>query len=396
MTDSVLQRAAAHTILPCEARGDTLVMAPGGDLAGYSRQEFVVEMNRVKELLKRPPRSATPPKNPNAPVPPRSFRNLIVDLSNSAYFGSEMIGHLVDLRQSVREDGVMAMSGLSSDMDAGLKVMKLDQMWMTFDTREEAVRAIAQEPLFSRLHHRWGKLLPWAAVAVALLVAYLILFTRLGYPIMGNPFEAEYAKALQYYDQYRESKGTGAGADEFDPKRESLLKRLTDYIDADRDVYEEWASERKLVHLALRSLRGSIANQNPRLAKEFVVTMQRARETAIERYELDVPEVPELPRSVVNDLAAREATEQAQQRAAREAARRQRKRTAPKVEPPAEPAPVEPAAVPDTAVRPEMATPAEATAAEPPAKTGDDAPKAEDATEKPKPVVREIEPVTAD
>ena len=160
MTDSVLQRAAAHTVLPCEARGDTLVMTPGGDLAGYSRQEFAAELARVKELLGRRPQAARPrpagaPKNAKAVAPPRAFQNLIVDLSNSAYFGSEMIGHLVDLRKSVREDGVMALSGLSSDMDAGLRVMKLDQMWMTFDTREEAVRALASEPLGSRLRHKW-------------------------------------------------------------------------------------------------------------------------------------------------------------------------------------------------------------------------------------------------
>ena len=77
-------RAAQNTVLPVEQVGDLLIVTPVGDPIGFSPAVFRKEFSRVKQLAAKP-----------------SVRNVLVDFSNADYFGSAMIGSLVELRRAV-------------------------------------------------------------------------------------------------------------------------------------------------------------------------------------------------------------------------------------------------------------------------------------------------------
>ena len=231
--DETTRRAIEHTILPIDPRGDTIVMTPGGDLTGYSHAEFVSEVKRIKTLLAAPPSGGW---GESATSEPR-FRNLIVDLSRSAYFGSEMIGSLVDLRKAVPENGVMALAGLSSDMEAGLRVMKLDQMWLTFDDKEEAVRAIATQTVAQKLS-RHKKVLSVVAVALGVLLLLGILFyTPIGYGLIGHPTERRFREVADLYDRWRQTHDEGATQEELADAARVLRPKLTRFYEANRRKY---------------------------------------------------------------------------------------------------------------------------------------------------------------
>ena len=121
-----LQRAALHRVFPIELRGDTLIVTPAGDASGFSGTQFHAELNTVVKLVERP-----------------NILKLIVDLSHSNYFGSEMIGAINMLGTRTREHGgYFAVCEASPDMRAGLAMLNLDDHWMLFPTRKQALQAI--------------------------------------------------------------------------------------------------------------------------------------------------------------------------------------------------------------------------------------------------------------
>lgn len=172
---SDLAKAAEHKAFRVERAGDLLIVTPVGDPVEFSISLFQSEFSRVKRVAALP-----------------EFRNILVNMSNSSYFGSELIGMLLDLRRSVatqrgnavgedglngstvHDGGVVALAGLSPDMAAGLKIMSVDSLFLTFDTRAEAVNTLAHRTLVDKMRESRT---PWyvSLLAVPVLIGVFVL-----------------------------------------------------------------------------------------------------------------------------------------------------------------------------------------------------------------------------
>ena len=294
--DSTTKRAREHTILPVEPRGDTVIMRPGGDLAGYSRTEFSGELSRVKSLFQSAPGR-------------RTFRNLIVDCSGSAYFGSEMIGHLVDIRKSIPEDGVMALSGLSPDMEAGLKVMKLDQMWMTFDDREAAARAIASEPFREKVGRNRRQLGILAALGVVLAIVLLFTLTPIGEWIFGYGPANDYDRVAGYVESWQNLRKGDPSPTELEVNGKRLRTRVAGFIEDRSEDSAEMSAGHLRVLRAAELLQTEMVRPRDSKHADLLLEMARARLAIEEERGLaltPLPGEPEIPDAMPMQYSTRE------------------------------------------------------------------------------------------
>jgi anti-anti-sigma factor len=71
--------------------------------------------------------------------------NLVVDLSNMNYFGSELIGVLIRLARGVTNgNGRAAFCGPSVKMLEVLEGMRLTKLWPIFASRDDATKHVKQ------------------------------------------------------------------------------------------------------------------------------------------------------------------------------------------------------------------------------------------------------------
>jgi anti-anti-sigma factor len=144
-----------HQIYPVELQGDTVVLRPRGDAAGFSLHIISAELSHVRELIQS-----------------GKINHLLIDLGNYRYFGSMVIGDLVDLAQLVRSrGGRTGLCEVSDDMASVLRLMQLDDQWEQFPSRAAGLHALARIPLQQRL---WSRrfVLTGVAAAVLLVSAY--------------------------------------------------------------------------------------------------------------------------------------------------------------------------------------------------------------------------------
>jgi len=101
-----------------------LIVTPHGDALSHRDVDVQREATMVNDRLKS-----------------ENVQRLVVDLSEGNYFGSLMIGILNSFGQTVKaQGGTMVLSGASPDMQAIMKVMKLDTLWPMFPTRADAIK----------------------------------------------------------------------------------------------------------------------------------------------------------------------------------------------------------------------------------------------------------------
>jgi anti-anti-sigma factor len=130
-----LEKTAMHRVYKTEQLGDALVVAVQGDSAGFSIGSVHNEMVTIVGIAGNP-----------------EVKNLIIDLSGSNYYGSLILGEIVNLAQVVREKGGrVALAGTSPDMKEVLRMMRLDAMWEKYPTRDMALRAVANLPWQERV-----------------------------------------------------------------------------------------------------------------------------------------------------------------------------------------------------------------------------------------------------
>ncbi|MDA0833470.1 MAG: STAS domain-containing protein [Planctomycetota bacterium] len=102
---------------------DILILTPRGDVAGFLELDV---HRQVQEIEKR--------------IDSGETRHLLVDLGNSRYFGTVVIGILNSLARHVREcGGILVLSQVSEDMSQILRVMKLADTLPQFETRKTAL-----------------------------------------------------------------------------------------------------------------------------------------------------------------------------------------------------------------------------------------------------------------
>lgn len=107
--------------------GDVLIVLPTGDGSAFRYQDLQMEANAVRTHLAR-----------------GTAKNLIIDLSQMDYFGSEFIGCLVTMAREVRNRrGKAFMCSASPQMLEVLKNMALFKLWPYHETRDAALAALA-------------------------------------------------------------------------------------------------------------------------------------------------------------------------------------------------------------------------------------------------------------
>jgi anti-anti-sigma factor len=180
----LLEQATRHEVLPVTRLGDTLIVAPAGDLNGYSRKNVEAELSRVQSLLKG-----------------RGIANLILDLGHAPYFGSEMIGMFVALRKRVAADGAVVFCEPSSDMRMILDKMRITTLIPMYDTRDAAVQAVVKTTWKDHLNSLRKPLLAVAILALIALAAWLLARTTLFSRWVGTAESRTYSKTVELYHE---------------------------------------------------------------------------------------------------------------------------------------------------------------------------------------------------
>jgi anti-anti-sigma regulatory factor len=106
--------------------GNTLVVTPRGDAIGFRDSDVANELRTLLGLAGLP-----------------GIVNLLVDLGSSNYFGKTMMTSISELGERFQiTGGQTALCEVSPQMTEMLRIMKLEDLWMTFDTRKSALKAL--------------------------------------------------------------------------------------------------------------------------------------------------------------------------------------------------------------------------------------------------------------
>lgn len=106
---------------------DTLIVVPTGDGSAFRYQDLQLEVNAIRAHLAQ-----------------GKAKHLVIDLNEMDYFGSEFIGALVSMAREVRNRrGKAFMCDATPQMLEVLKGMSLFKLWPYYETRPEALAAIA-------------------------------------------------------------------------------------------------------------------------------------------------------------------------------------------------------------------------------------------------------------
>ena len=126
--DAVSRLDWRGSIFSLDVDGRTLIVIPMVEGSGFRYQQLHVEANALQRKLET-----------------REFANLVVDLSNLNYFGSELIGVLIRLARAVTNtDGRVAICGPSPKMLEVLESMRLTKLWPIFASRDDAMKHVTK------------------------------------------------------------------------------------------------------------------------------------------------------------------------------------------------------------------------------------------------------------
>jgi anti-anti-sigma regulatory factor len=121
-----LEQTEFHKVYLARLEGNTLVVTPRGDAIGFRDSDVANELRTLLGLAGLP-----------------GIVNLIVDLGSSNYFGKVMMNNISQLgEQFQKSGGRIALCEVSEQMTEMLRIMRLTDSWMTFDTRKTAVKAM--------------------------------------------------------------------------------------------------------------------------------------------------------------------------------------------------------------------------------------------------------------
>lgn len=106
-----------------EEDAHTVIVCPHGEGSAFRYQDLHIESNTVRGYLLKPGK-----------------RNLVVDMQNLEYCGSEFIGALVSMLRETRNRGAKGVfCAAQPQMHQVLQNMSLFKLWPHFDTREAAL-----------------------------------------------------------------------------------------------------------------------------------------------------------------------------------------------------------------------------------------------------------------
>lgn len=127
-----------HHVFSVECRGDTLIIAPRGDAAGFPERHF---RDAVRALHDRFAKCRS--------------QNLVIDLTATDYPGLGMLAAFRDLVDDVRRrGGVAAVAGPSAETDRVLEEFGARLDWTVYSDLAAATRAVVHEPIRGRFRRR--------------------------------------------------------------------------------------------------------------------------------------------------------------------------------------------------------------------------------------------------
>jgi len=183
-------RHPSSHLYPYELFGNTLVVRPHGDALGFSVHETRSEMGQVRQLASDP-----------------RVRHLLVDLSAEHYYGSMVLGDLVEFGQLVKErGGRIGLCGASPEFATVLRLMHLDAQWEIFPDTESGLREVAAIPMRQRL---WR--LRWAAVWLLVIGGAGAAYACWPVTDRGIDYYAELVGIWRDYDERRDKVGVEEG-----------------------------------------------------------------------------------------------------------------------------------------------------------------------------------------
>ena len=101
-----------------------LIITPLGDAVSFRDIDVQREGVEINEYLSK-----------------SEIKRLVIDLGRSNYFGSMVIGVINSFGQTMKEaGGQMFVAGASKEMQAIMKVMRLDTLWPSFPTAADAIK----------------------------------------------------------------------------------------------------------------------------------------------------------------------------------------------------------------------------------------------------------------
>lgn len=116
----------AGSLFGIDRHEDTLIILPLIDGGWFRYAKLHTESNALRHRLRSP-----------------ELKNLVFDLGQLNYFGSELIGVLVSLARDVTNaGGKAALCNASEKMQEVLRHMSLHKLWPYYATRDEALKAI--------------------------------------------------------------------------------------------------------------------------------------------------------------------------------------------------------------------------------------------------------------
>jgi len=115
----------SHNAFQTERVGTTLVVLLQGDSLNTEESALEREIDALHAALDK-----------------SNVKNVLIDIGQAPFFGSIIIGAIVALcHKAVGGGGKAAMCAASEGMFDVMKVMKLDQVFPYFETREEALES---------------------------------------------------------------------------------------------------------------------------------------------------------------------------------------------------------------------------------------------------------------
>lgn len=183
-----MTRLRGHWLLPVEWLGDTLIVTPRSDETGYAPTLFSMELKQLTEIAKS-----------------GRFNHIIIDLGDSTYFGSKMIGGFTELRQALGDNGRVVFCEPSREMRVMLEKLHIDRLIPTIPTRREAVRQLATVSIRDRLAP-FIRRPPWVAAVLLMGAAYWVVAqTHLRSRLLGTPETRNYERVVAIYHRIRDA-----------------------------------------------------------------------------------------------------------------------------------------------------------------------------------------------
>lgn len=150
-------RIDLHRLFLIESRGDTIIVSPKGDPAGFANLNFSTEHAALVALLAKGP-----------------SKNVLVDLSGSNYYGAKILGAMSEWSDQTHAQGKQfAVCALSPDMKELLRIFDFEDRWTQFPTREAGIKAIVKESPFQSLRTHWKALGAFACVMLLVGLSFL-------------------------------------------------------------------------------------------------------------------------------------------------------------------------------------------------------------------------------